>query len=186
MLALTPAEQARAGELLVTRLGDYERNLATTPLIPSLSTEALTDLLSIPDSGIGVDGVFASIREKIIPNSTAVAHPRFLAYVLGPPNGIAPYAEAIAARPSTRTVAGPQAAAMEDPDRCRRANRPGAGRMLTPVASPSPRAFPDHQTPFDGHVSDRPRLAEGESDRLDPRVRERERDRGESRGHVHR
>lgn len=31
------------------------------------------------------------------PNSTAIAHPRFLAYVLPPPNGIAPFAEAIAA-----------------------------------------------------------------------------------------
>lgn len=97
VLALTPADRSRAGELLLKLLDDYERDLPTAPLVPDLDTHALAELLSIPREGIGVDGVFAEIRDKIIANSTAVAHPRFLAYVLGPPNGIAPYAEAIAA-----------------------------------------------------------------------------------------
>ncbi|MEV6610751.1 pyridoxal-dependent decarboxylase [Kutzneria sp. NPDC051319] len=99
VLALTPEDRARAGELLLTLLDDYERGLPTAPLVPEFDEEALTDLLSAPISreGIGVEGVFAEIKNKIIPNSTALASPRFLAYVSGPPNGIAPYAEAIAA-----------------------------------------------------------------------------------------
>jgi aromatic-L-amino-acid decarboxylase len=99
VLALTPEDRARAGELLLTLLDDYERGLPTAPLVPEFDAEALTDLLSAPISrtGIGVEGVFAEIRDKIIANSTALASPRFLAYVSGPPNGIAPYAEAIAA-----------------------------------------------------------------------------------------
>jgi aromatic-L-amino-acid decarboxylase len=99
VLALTPEDRSRAGELLLTLLDDYERDLPAAPLVPEFDAKTLTDLLSAPISreGIGVDGVFAAIRDKIIANSTAVASPRFLAYVLGPPNGIAPYAEAIAA-----------------------------------------------------------------------------------------
>jgi hypothetical protein len=99
VLALTPEDRTRAGELLRTLLDDYERGLPSAPLVPELDDKVLTDLLSTPISreGIGVEGVFAEIRDKIIANSTALASPRFLAYVSGPPNGIAPYAEAIAA-----------------------------------------------------------------------------------------
>jgi len=99
ILALTPEDRARAGELLLTLLDDYERDLPTAPLVPELDDRTLAELLAAPISrdGIGVEGVFAEIRDKIIANSTALASPRFLAYVSGPPNGIAPYAEAIAA-----------------------------------------------------------------------------------------
>ncbi len=51
----------------------------------------------LPRAGIGIDALFREIGEKVVPNSTAIAHPRFLAYVLGPSNGLAPFAEAIAA-----------------------------------------------------------------------------------------
>ncbi len=50
-----------------------------------------------PEDGIGDEPLFRMIAEKIAPNSTTIAHPRFLAYVLPPPNGIAPFAESIAA-----------------------------------------------------------------------------------------
>src|SRR3954469_19282977 len=60
VLALTPEDRARAGELLLTLLDDYERGLPTAPLVPELDDKALTDLLSTPISreGLGVEGVF--------------------------------------------------------------------------------------------------------------------------------
>jgi aromatic-L-amino-acid decarboxylase len=64
-----------------------------------MDREALEDLLTqpFPEDGIGVERLFRLITEEIAPNSTTVAHPRFLAYVLPPPTGLAPYAEAISA-----------------------------------------------------------------------------------------
>ncbi|GAA1200210.1 hypothetical protein GCM10009578_046540 [Streptomyces rhizosphaericus] len=58
--------------------------------MPEMDREILAGLLAtpFPDKGIGVEGLFREISQKILPNSTTVAHPRFLAYVLGPPNGI--------------------------------------------------------------------------------------------------
>ncbi len=58
-------------------------------------SELLTD--PFPENGGGVEQMFRQVSEKVLPNSTAIGHPRFLAYGLGPPNGIAPFAEAIAA-----------------------------------------------------------------------------------------
>ncbi|MCP3804915.1 aminotransferase class V-fold PLP-dependent enzyme [Allokutzneria sp. A3M-2-11 16] len=97
MLNLDEAERKKAGELLTAFFDDYERSIPERPLVPDVDRDALEALLAIPEEGIGVEGLFREINEKILPNSTTVAHPRFLAYVLGPPNGIAPYAEAIAA-----------------------------------------------------------------------------------------
>lgn len=98
-LLLTDDERDRAGARLLALLDGYERGLPKTEILPSLDREALTSLLAapMPERGIGVDPLFDSWEDTILPNSTAVAHPRFLAYVLGPPNGIAPYAEAMAA-----------------------------------------------------------------------------------------
>jgi aromatic-L-amino-acid/L-tryptophan decarboxylase len=99
MLALDDNEHDTAGRLLTAFLADYERSLPHRPLVPEVDRDVLADLLAtpFPDKGLGVEGLFREIDKKILPNSTTVAHPRFLAYVLGPPNGIAPYAEAIAA-----------------------------------------------------------------------------------------
>lgn len=99
ILALDEDERRTAGRLLTEFFDDYERSIAERPLVPAVDREVLTRLLDtpFPAEGIGVEGLFHEINEKILPNSTTVAHPRFLAYVLGPPNGIAPYAEAIAA-----------------------------------------------------------------------------------------
>ena len=98
-LVLNDGERDRAGARLLALLDDYERGLPTSHLLPDLDRPRLTELLNtpMPDKGIGVDGLFDEIVGTVLPNSTAVAHPRFLAYVLGPPNGIAPYAEAVAA-----------------------------------------------------------------------------------------
>ncbi|WP_344859744.1 pyridoxal phosphate-dependent decarboxylase family protein [Amycolatopsis ultiminotia] len=98
-LVLTDEERARAGERLVTLLERYERDLPETPVLPEPDRDRLAELLadSLPEKGIGVDGLFDRIEDTIVANSATVAHSRFLAYVLGPPNGIAAYTEAIAA-----------------------------------------------------------------------------------------
>lgn len=98
-LNLNDREIARAGELLTDFLRDYERAIPAPRIVPELDRAQLADLLAqpFPKQGIGIDALFREIGAKIVPNSTAIAHPRFLAYVLGPSNGIAPFAEAIAA-----------------------------------------------------------------------------------------
>jgi aromatic-L-amino-acid decarboxylase len=77
----------------------YEQSIPARSVVPPLDREALEDLFTqpFPEDGIGVERLFRLITEKIAPNSTTVSHPRFLAYVLPPPTGIAPFAEAIAA-----------------------------------------------------------------------------------------
>jgi aromatic-L-amino-acid/L-tryptophan decarboxylase len=97
-LNLSDREIEHAGHLLTEFLRAYERSIPALPVMPSLDRDALTDLLERPflDDGIGIERLFAEIAETIVPNSTAIAHPRFLAYVLGPSNGIAPFADAIA------------------------------------------------------------------------------------------
>jgi aromatic-L-amino-acid decarboxylase len=97
-LSLDAAEIDRAGSLLTQMLQRYEAQLESLPVLPSLDREALAALRDqpFPAEGIGVERLFGEIARVVIPNSTAIAHPRFLAYVQGPPNGIAPFAEAIA------------------------------------------------------------------------------------------
>ncbi|WP_089921475.1 pyridoxal phosphate-dependent decarboxylase family protein [Lentzea albida] len=98
-LLLTDEERDRAGARLVALLDSYERGLPEAEILPAPDRDALSSLLAtpMPEHGVGVDGLFDAWESTILPNSTTVAHPRFLAYVLGPPNGIAPYAEAMAA-----------------------------------------------------------------------------------------
>lgn len=98
-LLLTDDERDRAGARLVALLDGYERGLPKADVLPALDRTRLAELLAtpMPERGIGVDALFDRWEDTILPNSTTVAHPRFLAYVLGPPNGIAPYAEAVAA-----------------------------------------------------------------------------------------
>ncbi|MFB9930422.1 pyridoxal phosphate-dependent decarboxylase family protein [Amycolatopsis halotolerans] len=98
-LVLSPAERSQAAAALASFVDSYEESLPTRPILPDVDRDTLTKLLAepFPTEGIGVEGFFADLRDRIVPNSTAIAHPRFLAYVQGPPNGIAPYADAIAA-----------------------------------------------------------------------------------------
>ncbi|HZS07859.1 MAG TPA: pyridoxal-dependent decarboxylase [Blastocatellia bacterium] len=98
-LNLTDREIEHAGKLLTEFLRSYEKSLTARPVLPPLDRATLSELLlrPFPEDGIGIDQLFLEITGKVVPNSTAIAHPRFLAYVLGPPNGIAPFAEAMAA-----------------------------------------------------------------------------------------
>ncbi|WP_167756417.1 MULTISPECIES: pyridoxal-dependent decarboxylase [unclassified Amycolatopsis] len=98
-LVLSPAERAQAADALARFVDSYEESLPTRPILPDVDRDTLAKLLAepFPAEGIGVEGFFADLRDRIAPNSTTIAHPRFLAYVQGPPNGIAPYADAISA-----------------------------------------------------------------------------------------
>lgn len=98
-LHLTASQIARGGELLTALLSDLEQSLPQRAVFPELDRAVLSRLFEqpFPQEGIGVDRLFHEISTEVVPNSTAIAHPRFLAYVLPPPNGIAPFAEAIAA-----------------------------------------------------------------------------------------
>jgi aromatic-L-amino-acid/L-tryptophan decarboxylase len=98
-LLLSDDERDRAGARLLALLDGYERGLPEAPVLPEPDRDRLADLLAapMPERGVGVDALFDRWEDTILPSSTTVAHPRFLAYVLGPPNGIAPYAEAVAA-----------------------------------------------------------------------------------------
>ncbi|WP_308819390.1 pyridoxal phosphate-dependent decarboxylase family protein [Pseudonocardia alni] len=98
-LILDDTERRRANELLTRFLDGYEQDLDDTPIVPEIDRDTLQELMheGFPATGTGVEGFFRDLDERIVPNSTAVSHPRFLAYVLGPPTGIAAYAEAVAA-----------------------------------------------------------------------------------------
>ena len=99
VLSLNDDEREAAGRLLIGFLDDYERSISHRPIFPAIDREVLSGLLTtpFPDQGIGVEGLFRAIHQKILPNTTTLSHPRFLAFVAGAGNGIAPYADAIAA-----------------------------------------------------------------------------------------
>ena len=98
-LNLDDKEIEQAGALLTEFLRTYEQSIPARSVVPAVDRPVLEELFSrpFPEDGLGVEQLFRLISEKVVPNSTTVAHPRFLAYVLPPPNGIAPFAEGIAA-----------------------------------------------------------------------------------------
>ncbi|MGA2596899.1 MAG: hypothetical protein ABSH09_07880, partial [Bryobacteraceae bacterium] len=89
MLNLSDVEIQRAGDLLKEFLRGYEKSLPDRAVFPPLDRAVLTALSagSFPNEGLGVDRLFQLIDEQVVPNSTATAGPRYLAYVLGTPNG---------------------------------------------------------------------------------------------------
>jgi aromatic-L-amino-acid decarboxylase len=117
-LSLNDDEREAAGRLLTAFFDDYERSIPHRPIFPAIDRETLSGLLTrpFPDKGIGVEGLFRAINQMILPNTTTLSHPRFLAFVGGPGNGIAPYADAIAATINQNCVAwlgGPVASVIE-------------------------------------------------------------------------
>jgi aromatic-L-amino-acid/L-tryptophan decarboxylase len=98
-LSFDDAELARAGALLADLLRRFEASLQQRPVMPKMDREQLSELLSepFPKTGTDVASLFSDIEARLLPNCTTTPHPRFLAYVLGAPNGFAPFAEAVAA-----------------------------------------------------------------------------------------
>jgi aromatic-L-amino-acid/L-tryptophan decarboxylase len=118
VLSLNEEQREAAGRFLTAFVDDYERSIPQRPIFPAIDREVLAALLTtpFPDKGIGVEGFFRAINEKILPNTTTLCHPRFLAFVSGPGNGIVPYADAIAATVNQNCVAwqgGPVASVIE-------------------------------------------------------------------------
>jgi len=79
-------------------LAAYEAELATRPVFPDVDRAAIRSILEepFPEDGRSPRELFDEFRSVVIPNSTQIAHPRFLAYVLPSPNGVSPFAEALA------------------------------------------------------------------------------------------
>lgn len=93
-----PQEHRRAGLLLGDFLADYEANLSDRPVFPDVDRQAIRAILDepLPEEGRSVEELFREFGAVVVPNSTQVAHPRFLPYVLPSANGISPFAEALA------------------------------------------------------------------------------------------
>lgn len=98
-LLLSDDERRQANAGLAKFMDEFEALLASAKhVVPPENRPALEHLLQepFPRSGLGVGQFFTDVREQVVPNSTLISHPRFLAYVVGTANGIAPYADAVA------------------------------------------------------------------------------------------
>jgi glutamate/tyrosine decarboxylase-like PLP-dependent enzyme len=87
----------KASRLLGEFLAHYEVDLLDQPLLP-IDREAIRSILAepLPEEGRPLEDLFLEFQEIVVPNSTNVAHPRFLPYVLPSPNGISAFADALA------------------------------------------------------------------------------------------
>ncbi len=98
-LLLSEEEIHSAAQRLGEILAGYEASLSKRPVFPTLDRRLLREILEepLPEQGRPFSELFDEFEERILPNSTQVAHPRFLAYVLASPHGLAPFAEALGA-----------------------------------------------------------------------------------------
>ena len=85
-LNLSDSDIERAGALLTKFQRGFEKSIPGPAVLPHLDRAVLAQWLEepFPEDGIGVERLFQEIVTNVVPNSTAIAHPRFLAYVLGP------------------------------------------------------------------------------------------------------
>jgi aromatic-L-amino-acid/L-tryptophan decarboxylase len=98
-LLFDSSEHANASVLTSRFIEDYLATVMDRPVYPDIDRGALRALLTapIPETPTTLDALFAELNSVVVPNSTHTAHPRFLPYVQASPNGISPYAEAVAA-----------------------------------------------------------------------------------------
>jgi aromatic-L-amino-acid decarboxylase len=98
-LILEPDRLRAAGCRLGALLGDYEAGLRSRSVLPDVDRALIRRILDepFPEDGRPLEELFDEFEDDIVPNSTQIAHPRFLAYVLATPASIAPFAEAAAA-----------------------------------------------------------------------------------------
>jgi aromatic-L-amino-acid decarboxylase len=97
-LLLREDEIREAARLLGELLADYQASLPDRPVFPDLDRDFIRRILDepFPEEGRALSELFREFAEEVVPNSTHVAHPRYLAYVLASPHGIAPFADALA------------------------------------------------------------------------------------------
>ncbi len=117
-LLLSEKEIREAADLLGEILVSYQAGVADERVLPEVDRAAIHRLLEepFPEEPRSVKALFDEFREVILPNSTHVSHPRFLAYILSSPHGLAPFAEALAAalnQSSSLWTISPVASAIE-------------------------------------------------------------------------
>jgi aromatic-L-amino-acid/L-tryptophan decarboxylase len=97
-LLFDPETHRKAGRLLGELLANYEIDLSNRPVFPQINRDAMRAILTepLPEEGKSLEELFQEFRDVVVPNSTHVAHPRFLPYVLPSPNGISAFADALA------------------------------------------------------------------------------------------
>jgi len=97
-LLFDPETHRKAGRLLGELLANYEMDLVNQPVFPQINRDAMRAILTepLPEEGKTFEELFQEFRDIVVPNSTHVAHPRFLPYVLPSPNGISAFADALA------------------------------------------------------------------------------------------
>ncbi|GAK58315.1 pyridoxal-dependent decarboxylase [Candidatus Vecturithrix granuli] len=97
-LLFDPETHRKAGRLLGELLANYEIDLSNQSVFPQINRDAMQAILTepFPEEGKTLEELFQEFREVVVPNSTHVAHPRFLPYVLPSSNGISAFAEALA------------------------------------------------------------------------------------------
>jgi aromatic-L-amino-acid decarboxylase len=97
-LLFDPETHREACRLLGELLADYETDLSNQRVFPQVDRDAMQAILTepFPEEGKTLEELFQEFREVVVPNSTQVAHPRFLPYVLPSPNSISALADALA------------------------------------------------------------------------------------------
>lgn len=97
-LLFDPDTHRKAGHLLGELLAGYEGDLSNPPGFGQIDREAMRAIMTepLPEEGRSLEELFQEFREVVMPNSTHVAHRRFLPYVLPSPNGISAFADALA------------------------------------------------------------------------------------------
>lgn len=70
-------------ELVTETIIEYRDNLHQEPLVPGLSYPDLKSKLheDLPYIGTSIEDVLTDFKEKVIPNSSKIGHPRFLAWM---------------------------------------------------------------------------------------------------------
>jgi aromatic-L-amino-acid decarboxylase len=98
-LLFDESEHETASRLTTRFLTEYLDTVADRPVYPDIDREALRALLTapVPAGRASLEELFAELDTVVVRNATHTAHPRFLSYVQPSPNGISPYAEAVAA-----------------------------------------------------------------------------------------
>jgi aromatic-L-amino-acid/L-tryptophan decarboxylase len=97
-LCYTPDEIRSAVHLLGEVAATYEADLADRSVLPQIDRKVITSIIEEPFPAIGrpFEDLIQEFANLIIPNSTQITHPRFLAYVLPSPNGVSPFADFLA------------------------------------------------------------------------------------------
>lgn len=68
-------------------VADHIQNIAESPVIPEISPKELYAKIphTLPMEGVGIEQTLAEFRETIVPYSTRIGHPRFLAWIVTSP-----------------------------------------------------------------------------------------------------